>query len=208
MGVAVNTEGESVQVTITQVHGCLVANLQTDLGQEVLDALARSLLSRIGQTGARGVASNVEVVAATQTLVLAVKPAQVEGVLKEIRANFTPDHVLISIAAGVTLARLEAALPAGARVIRVMPNTPALVGASATGFAPGKAATAADTQKKKNKKQKKAAIKEAKKSKTKKSKAIIDNNVQSDLMIEANKIVNETTTVKTKRNKKHEILEI
>jgi len=55
MGVAVNTEGESVQVTITQVHGCLVANLQTDLGQEVLDALARSLLSRIGQTGARGV---------------------------------------------------------------------------------------------------------------------------------------------------------
>ena len=59
-----------------------------------------------------------------------------------------------------------------------------------------------------NKKQKKAAIKEAKKSKTKKSKAIIDNNVQSDLMIEANKIVNETTTVKTKRNKKHEILEI
>jgi pyrroline-5-carboxylate reductase len=98
------------------------------------------------ETGARGVALNVEVVAATQTLVLAVKPAQVEGVLKEIRAHFTPDHVLISIAAGVTLARLEAALPAGARVIRVMPNTPALVGASATGFAPGKAATAADTQ--------------------------------------------------------------
>jgi pyrroline-5-carboxylate reductase len=51
---------------------------------------------------------------------------------------------LISIAAGVTLARLEAALPAGARVIRVMPNTPALVGEAAAAFALGKSATAAD----------------------------------------------------------------
>ena len=52
--------------------------------------------------------------------------------------------MLISIAAGVTLAKLEAALPAGARVIRVMPNTPALVGAGASAFALGKSATAAD----------------------------------------------------------------
>jgi pyrroline-5-carboxylate reductase len=65
-------------------------------------------------------------------------------VLDEIRDSFTPRHLLISIAAGVPLARLEAALPARARVIRVMPNTPALVGAAACGFALGTSATKAD----------------------------------------------------------------
>ena len=51
---------------------------------------------------------------------------------------------MISIAAGVPLAKLEALLSAGARVIRVMPNTPALVGASASAFALGAAATRED----------------------------------------------------------------
>ena len=97
-------------------------------------------------TGARTTAANLEVVAAADVLFLAVKPHQVADVLKEIHPAFQPRHLLISIAAGVTLARLEAGLPEGARVIRVMPNTPALVGASAAGFAPGKATTAADAQ--------------------------------------------------------------
>ncbi len=97
-------------------------------------------------TGARVTTANLEVVAASDVLLLAVKPDQVAGVLAEIRPGFQPRHLLISIAAGITLARLEAALPEGARVIRVMPNTPALVGASASGFTPGKAATPADAQ--------------------------------------------------------------
>jgi pyrroline-5-carboxylate reductase len=67
-------------------------------------------------------------------------------VLWEIRESFTPAHLLISIAAGVPLVRLENALPSGARVIRVMPNTPALVGASASAFALGKGATPEDEQ--------------------------------------------------------------
>ena len=70
-------------------------------------------------------------------VVLAVKPDQVGRVLAEARGTFTGEHLLISIAAGVPLARLEAALNPGARVIRVMPNTPALVGASASAFALG-----------------------------------------------------------------------
>ncbi len=80
----------------------------------------------------------------TKTNALAVKPDQVAALLAEQRKNFTSRHVLISIAAGVTLAKLEAALPAGARVIRVMPNTPALVGESASAFALGKSATGDD----------------------------------------------------------------
>ena len=77
-------------------------------------------------------------------LVLAVKPDQVGGVLAEVRDQFTRKHLLISIAAGVPLAKLEAGLGAGARLIRVMPNTPALVGASATAFALGKSARLED----------------------------------------------------------------
>ncbi len=55
MVTSVNTAGESAQITIQQVQGCLVAYLQTDLTQEVLDLLTHSLLGRIEQTGARGV---------------------------------------------------------------------------------------------------------------------------------------------------------
>ena len=90
-------------------------------------------------TRSRTTASNAEVVKVARVIVLAVKPGQVREVLSEIHGGFTADHVLISIAAGVTLATLENGLPAGARVIRVMPNTPALVSASASAFALGKA---------------------------------------------------------------------
>lgn len=105
-------------------------------------AAARSAFGRA--TGARMVTTNPKLVELASVLILAVKPDQTIAVLEEIRGGFTPRHLLVSIAAGVTTARLESALPTRARVIRVMPNTPALVGTSATGFALGKAATRAD----------------------------------------------------------------
>jgi pyrroline-5-carboxylate reductase len=95
------------------------------------------------ETGSRAVTGNADVVRAARVIVLAVKPAQVAAVLAEAKAAWTPEHLLISIAAGVPLARLEAALP-GARVVRVMPNTPAFVGASASAYATGKSARAED----------------------------------------------------------------
>ena len=95
-------------------------------------------------TGTRTFVSNVEVAAAANILILATKPDQVGAALSEISSAITPGHLVISIAAGVTLAKLESALPAGTRVIRVMPNTPALVGAGASGFATGKNASVAD----------------------------------------------------------------
>ena len=96
------------------------------------------------EVGAKSTGSNVEVVKFAEVLLLAVKPGHVNGVLAEIRGQLTERHLLISIAAGVPLVRLEGGLEAGARIIRVMPNTPALVGASATGFALGKAARPED----------------------------------------------------------------
>jgi pyrroline-5-carboxylate reductase len=95
-------------------------------------------------TGAKATTSNIEVVKRSRVLFVAVKPDQVVAVLTDVRAELTNEHLVVSIAAGVSLARLEAALGPGARVIRVMPNTPALVGSSATVFALGKGAGLAD----------------------------------------------------------------
>ncbi len=98
------------------------------------------------ETGAKTAKSNAEVAKFASVLVLAVKPDQVSGVLAEIRGHFTKKHLLVSIAAGVPLAKLEKGLGANARVIRVMPNTPALVGTSATAYTPGNAALPEDGQ--------------------------------------------------------------
>jgi len=105
---------------------------------------ARASFAR--ETGAKTTAFNPGVAKFASGLVFAVKPDQVSDVLSEIRDCLTEKHLLLSIAAGVPLARLEAGLGVTARVIRVMPNTPALVGASATAFALGKSARPEDAE--------------------------------------------------------------
>ncbi|MFM8360520.1 MAG: pyrroline-5-carboxylate reductase, partial [Verrucomicrobiota bacterium] len=77
-------------------------------------------------------------------VVVAVKPDQVTGVLRGVEGPAWAGRLVVSLAAGVTLATLEGVLPAGTRCLRVMPNTPALVGASASAMAAGAAATAED----------------------------------------------------------------
>jgi pyrroline-5-carboxylate reductase len=96
------------------------------------------------ETGSRACAENAEVVAKASVIFLAVKPDHAGEVLSEIRSEFTSRQLLLSIVAGVPLLKLEAGLEAGARVIRVMPNTPALVGLSASAYALGKSATRQD----------------------------------------------------------------
>jgi len=89
--------------------------------------------------------SNAEVVAASDVVVLAVKPGLVQPVLADLRSQSGLERPLwISIAAGVTLTQIEGQLPAGARVVRVMPNTPALVGAAASALCPNAACSPAD----------------------------------------------------------------
>ena len=95
-------------------------------------------------TGIRVVDTNPAVLAACPVVVLAVKPQVMPAVLAEVRPHVTPDHLFVSIAAGVTLDQLADHLGRDTRVVRVMPNTPALVGAAAAGFAAGPAATPAD----------------------------------------------------------------
>lgn len=96
------------------------------------------------ETGARTSASNLEVLKFGRVVVLAVKPDQANAVLAEIQPALMPHHLVVSIVAGLSIAKIEAAVGQDKRIVRVMPNTPALVGASATAFALGKAATAQD----------------------------------------------------------------
>jgi len=95
---------------------------------------------------ARTTESNPEVLKFATVIVLAVKPEQVDAVLTEARGASGKQHLFISIAAGVPLAKLQNGLGTEARIIRVMPNTPALVGASATAFALGSAAQPQDAE--------------------------------------------------------------
>jgi pyrroline-5-carboxylate reductase len=81
-----------------------------------------------------------------KVVLLAVKPQNVDEVLGEIRGAVTPAHLVISIAAGVTTSRIEAALGGRARVLRVMPNTPALLGKGMSVLVRGLYATAADAK--------------------------------------------------------------
>lgn len=93
-------------------------------------------------TGA-ATASSADVIRKSEVLFLCTKPQQIVELLRDQAGAITDKHLIISIAAGVPLAKLEAAIP-GRRVVRVMPNTPSLVGAGAAAFARGSAATAAD----------------------------------------------------------------
>jgi pyrroline-5-carboxylate reductase len=106
-------------------------------------AAARSFLDQI--PGARLMFSNVDVIQASDVVFLAVKPQLVAAVAREVAGTCSPDKLLVSIAAGVSLARLTADFGT-TRLIRVMPNTPCLVGRGASGFALGPGATVQDGQ--------------------------------------------------------------
>jgi len=92
--------------------------------------------------GARLLADNASVGREADVIVLATKPQQIVAALTPL-ANGAAGKLVISIAAGVKLHKLQGALP-GARLVRVMPNTPCLVGQSASGYCLGAGATPAD----------------------------------------------------------------
>lgn len=79
-------------------------------------------------------------------IILAVKPQIIETVLKAYREVVSERHLIISIAAGISIGSIEQQLGAATRIIRVMPNTPALVLAGATAFSPNGSATGADVE--------------------------------------------------------------
>lgn len=85
--------------------------------------------------------NNREVAAVSDILILAVKPQNMAEVLEELRPVVDSNKLIISIAAGISTHYIEGHLDKGVRVVRVMPNTPALIGEGATAITRGTCAT-------------------------------------------------------------------
>ncbi len=83
--------------------------------------------------GIKAVEENGSAIKGCDHVILAVKPQMYEEVLPQIKASMSKDQVIISIAPGKTIAYLEERLIKGAKIVRIMPNTPALVGCGCTG---------------------------------------------------------------------------
>lgn len=98
--------------------------LVSDIRTERLEFLSTSY-------GAVGVQSNAELAARADTLVLSIKPQTMADALSSIKGSIRPGVLVISIAAGIKVAKITAAL-GDVAIVRVMPNTPALVGEGAS----------------------------------------------------------------------------
>lgn len=109
----------------------------TDVSQDRLEHLKKTYGIIIEK-------SNKNAVAAAEIVLLCVKPQVIEKLLQEIAPVTDAGKIVISIAAGITISRIEKLLTGNPRVIRVMPNTPALVLAGAAGISGGKQAGADD----------------------------------------------------------------
>lgn len=117
------TSNENIKATQAELEG--IQEKSKSLGIEILT-------------------DNKELVKTSDIIFIATKPNQVVDVLEEIKEFYAEEKLLVSIAAGVTTTKLEENLPEKARVIRVMPNTPALVGEGMSGICGGNFATQED----------------------------------------------------------------
>ncbi len=94
--------------------------------------LPRAALAK--ETGITVTDSNTVIAQRSDVIVLAVKPQSMPHVLEHLRRDLTPEHLVVSIAAGVSMATLSVGLNDHSRIIRVMPNTPALLGEGASAY--------------------------------------------------------------------------
>jgi pyrroline-5-carboxylate reductase len=142
------------------VHGVLKSGFVKPEDLTVSDAVPAAMESLAKSTGAKPVSGNVEVAAASDAIVLAVKPGDAIAALKSMSEGSMEStmrwawkgddkegkKLLLSIVAGLPLEKLEAAAGPRFRVIRAMPNTPALILRGATGYARGSQATDGDVE--------------------------------------------------------------
>jgi pyrroline-5-carboxylate reductase len=120
-----------------------VAKAENVVASDVSEAARRQFQET---TDASFVATNQEAIVGRSIIVLAVKPQQIAAALDEIAGEVTADQLVVSIAAGVTLQAMRSQLGNGCRLVRVMPNTPCLVGRGASAFACDEGATRDDAE--------------------------------------------------------------
>ena len=94
--------------------------------------------------------NNKQATKGSAVVILGVKPVGITDLAREISPDLSPETVVVSVAAAVSIAQLEAALPAGQPVIRTMPNTPAKLGRGVVSVSPGSHCTPEQLGKVKN----------------------------------------------------------
>jgi pyrroline-5-carboxylate reductase len=109
----------------------------TDIDSDRLDFIRSTMGLKVSHDNINS-AKNADII------IIAVKPQNMAAALNEFGSVIDSSKIVISIAAGITTSFIEASLPKGARVLRVMPNTPALVGEGAAAVARGSCATTGD----------------------------------------------------------------
>ena len=121
--------------------GLLASGISPDeiIGTDLRPERQREITEKYG---VKVVSDNSAAVAGAETVVVIVKPYDVAAALDGISAALAPGALVVSLAAGVELAVLEAHVPAGTPVVRVMPNTPASVGEGMSAVSGGTSATA------------------------------------------------------------------
>lgn len=127
-------------------RGVIRAGLVTQdqvMASDVSDVLRQAIATELGIKVA---SENNKVCDFADIVILAVKPQILDPVAKDMAKGLGQAKLLVSVVAGVPLSRIEANLGPGARVVRVMPNIPCVVGAGASCYAGGTHATAMDLE--------------------------------------------------------------
>ena len=131
------------QMATALAQGFIKAGLAAAAGVIGSDPAADARQRFAQATGGRTSDSNFEA-AAADILFLAVKPQQMPAVCADLKGKIGGEKLVVSIAAGIRLAALADGLGPQVRLVRVMPNTPCLVGKGACGYCLGPQVTAAD----------------------------------------------------------------
>lgn len=126
------------------INGILRAGLSSSDKIMVSDVDKKRLQILEKEARIKTTQDNKKITSDSDIIILAVKPNMMGTILEELNSEITSKHLIISIAAGIPLNFMESSLNEGCRVVRVMPNTPCLVGETAAGYALGKNATPAD----------------------------------------------------------------
>ncbi|SFR74340.1 pyrroline-5-carboxylate reductase [Microbacterium azadirachtae] len=129
------------------LRGVVASGIPVDGGITATNRTTARAAELEGLSGVRSIALEQQpdgnaVAAGARIVVVGVKPAMVPDLLDEISPHLREDAIVVSIAAGVTLATFAAHLPASTSVLRSMPNTPATVGRAVTGLAAADGVTA------------------------------------------------------------------
>ncbi|WP_144876859.1 pyrroline-5-carboxylate reductase [Microbacterium sp. 1.5R] len=129
------------------LRGVVASGIRVDGGITATNRTAEKAAALADLEGVTSIAlseqpeGNAAAVSNARIVLVGVKPAMVPDLLRDIRPSLAGDAIVVSLAAGVTLATFAEGLGADARVIRSMPNTPATVGKAVTGLAAGSGAS-------------------------------------------------------------------